>query len=169
LPLLQMQHVWTTTLNGRDGREADLIPRRHRRSASAVLTSYRFRVTELVLLAKCKCTRVSSLAPASNSMVGLFSTSTQVNDSRSAKLPHRLGVFHVSTLLPCSVSRYNRPVTVGAGFSPETGGCAMTTYVVLANWTDQGARSVKDSPRRLDAAKAALRALGGAASRGCAR
>jgi uncharacterized protein with GYD domain len=37
----------------------------------------------------------------------------------------------------------------------------MTTYVVLANWTDQGARSVKDSPRRLDAAKSALRELGG--------
>jgi uncharacterized protein with GYD domain len=37
----------------------------------------------------------------------------------------------------------------------------MTTYVVLANWTDQGARNVKDSPRRLDATKAALRQLGG--------
>ena len=37
----------------------------------------------------------------------------------------------------------------------------MTTYVVLANWTDQGARTVKESPRRLDAAKAALRDLGG--------
>jgi uncharacterized protein with GYD domain len=37
----------------------------------------------------------------------------------------------------------------------------MTTYVVLANWTDQGARNVKDSPRRLDATKAALRELGG--------
>jgi uncharacterized protein with GYD domain len=41
------------------------------------------------------------------------------------------------------------------------GGCAMTTYVVLANWTDQGARNVKDSPRRLDATKAALKELGG--------
>ena len=37
----------------------------------------------------------------------------------------------------------------------------MTTYVVLANWTDQGARNVKDSPRRLDVTKAALRELGG--------
>jgi uncharacterized protein with GYD domain len=37
----------------------------------------------------------------------------------------------------------------------------MTTYVVLANWTDQGARNVKDSPRRLDATKAALKELGG--------
>jgi uncharacterized protein with GYD domain len=32
---------------------------------------------------------------------------------------------------------------------------------MLANWTDQGARSAKDSPRRLDAAKKALRDMGG--------
>ena len=37
----------------------------------------------------------------------------------------------------------------------------MTTYVVLVNWTDQGARAVKDSPKRLDAAKKALRDMGG--------
>jgi uncharacterized protein with GYD domain len=37
----------------------------------------------------------------------------------------------------------------------------MTTYILLANWTDHGARTVKDSPRRLDTAKAALRELGG--------
>ncbi len=37
----------------------------------------------------------------------------------------------------------------------------MTTYIMLANWTDQGARSVKDSPRRLDAAKKALEEMGG--------
>jgi uncharacterized protein with GYD domain len=34
-------------------------------------------------------------------------------------------------------------------------------YVVLANWTDHGARSAKDSPRRLDAAKKALKDMGG--------
>lgn len=32
----------------------------------------------------------------------------------------------------------------------------MTTYIMLANWTEQGIKSVKDSPRRLDAAKKAL-------------
>jgi uncharacterized protein with GYD domain len=32
----------------------------------------------------------------------------------------------------------------------------MTTYVMLANWTDQGIQKVKDSPRRLDTAKKAL-------------
>jgi uncharacterized protein with GYD domain len=32
----------------------------------------------------------------------------------------------------------------------------MPTYILLANWTDQGARNVNDSPRRLDAAKKAL-------------
>ena len=37
----------------------------------------------------------------------------------------------------------------------------MSTYIMLANWTDQGARHVKDSPRRLDAAKKALEDVGG--------
>ena len=37
----------------------------------------------------------------------------------------------------------------------------MSTYIMLANWTDQGARNVKDSPRRLDAAKKALEDVGG--------
>ena len=38
----------------------------------------------------------------------------------------------------------------------------MSTYIMLANWTDQGARHVKESPRRLDAAMSALREMGGA-------
>ena len=37
----------------------------------------------------------------------------------------------------------------------------MTTYIMLANWTDQGVRNVKDSPRRLDAAKSLLEEVGG--------
>ena len=37
----------------------------------------------------------------------------------------------------------------------------MPTYVMLANWTDQGVRSAKDSPKRLDAAKKALKDMGG--------
>jgi uncharacterized protein with GYD domain len=37
----------------------------------------------------------------------------------------------------------------------------MTTYVMLANWTDQGVLKVKDSPRRLDTAKKALKDMGG--------
>src|SRR5258707_10295629 len=37
----------------------------------------------------------------------------------------------------------------------------MTTYVMLANWTDQGVQKVKDSPRRLDTAKKALKEMGG--------
>jgi uncharacterized protein with GYD domain len=37
----------------------------------------------------------------------------------------------------------------------------MSIYIMLANWTDQGARNVKDSPRRLDAAKKALEDVGG--------
>ena len=37
----------------------------------------------------------------------------------------------------------------------------MTTYIMLANWTDQGAQNVKDSPRRLDSAKRALEEMDG--------
>ncbi len=37
----------------------------------------------------------------------------------------------------------------------------MSIYIMLANWTDQGARNIKDSPRRLDAAKKALEDVGG--------
>jgi uncharacterized protein with GYD domain len=41
------------------------------------------------------------------------------------------------------------------------GEVAVPAYVMLANWTDQGARLVKDSPKRLDAAKKALVEMGG--------
>ena len=37
----------------------------------------------------------------------------------------------------------------------------MATYIMLANWTDQGIQSAKESPRRLDAAKQVLKDLGG--------
>ena len=37
----------------------------------------------------------------------------------------------------------------------------MPTYVVLVNWTDQGIRTVKESPRRLDATRKAIEAAGG--------
>lgn len=37
----------------------------------------------------------------------------------------------------------------------------MPSYVMLANWTDQGARQIKDSPRRVDSAKKALVEMGG--------
>ena len=37
----------------------------------------------------------------------------------------------------------------------------MTTYIMLANWTDQGVQHVKDSPRRLDLAKKALKEMDG--------
>jgi uncharacterized protein with GYD domain len=35
------------------------------------------------------------------------------------------------------------------------------SYIMLANWTDQGAQKIKDSPRRVDAAKRALADMGG--------
>jgi len=37
----------------------------------------------------------------------------------------------------------------------------MPTYIMLANWTDQGAQKVKESPRRVDTAKRALADMGG--------
>ena len=37
----------------------------------------------------------------------------------------------------------------------------MPTYVMLANWTDQGARQVKESPKRVETAKKALIEMGG--------
>lgn len=37
----------------------------------------------------------------------------------------------------------------------------MPTYISLINYTDQGIRNIKDSPKRLDAAKKLLKGLGG--------
>lgn len=37
----------------------------------------------------------------------------------------------------------------------------MSTYIILVDWTDQGMRQVKDSPKRIDQAKNALREMGG--------
>jgi uncharacterized protein with GYD domain len=37
----------------------------------------------------------------------------------------------------------------------------MTTYILLVNWTERGVQQVKDSPRRLDAARKMLRDMGG--------
>lgn len=43
----------------------------------------------------------------------------------------------------------------------DQGGFAVPAYVMLANWTDQGARQLKESPKRLDSAKKALTEMGG--------
>src|SRR5713101_4944345 len=37
----------------------------------------------------------------------------------------------------------------------------MATYIALVNYTDQGVKNVKDSPKRLDAAKKLIKDLGG--------
>ena len=37
----------------------------------------------------------------------------------------------------------------------------MPTFISYVNWTDQGIKNVKDAPNRFEAAKAALKALGG--------
>jgi uncharacterized protein with GYD domain len=38
---------------------------------------------------------------------------------------------------------------------------AMVTYIMLLNWTDQGIKNVKDSPKRLDAVKKLAKDMGG--------
>ena len=37
----------------------------------------------------------------------------------------------------------------------------MATYVMLLNWTDQGIKNVKESPKRLDGAKKLVKDMGG--------
>lgn len=37
----------------------------------------------------------------------------------------------------------------------------MPTYIILNNYTDQGIRAIKESPRRLDATRKAIEAAGG--------
>jgi len=37
----------------------------------------------------------------------------------------------------------------------------MTTYIILINWTEQGIRDVRASPKRLDAAKKLIGDMGG--------
>ena len=37
----------------------------------------------------------------------------------------------------------------------------MTTYIIMLNWTDQGVKNVRESPKRLDAARKALEDMGG--------
>src|ERR1700727_1075607 len=37
----------------------------------------------------------------------------------------------------------------------------MPTYVMLANWTDQGVRTVEDGPKRVDVARKSLEDMGG--------
>lgn len=37
----------------------------------------------------------------------------------------------------------------------------MPTYIMMGNWTDSGAKTSTESPKRLDAAKKALKEMGG--------
>ena len=37
----------------------------------------------------------------------------------------------------------------------------MPTYIAFGNWTDQGARAIRESPQRFDAAKRQLEEMGG--------
>jgi uncharacterized protein with GYD domain len=37
----------------------------------------------------------------------------------------------------------------------------VTTYIMLVNWTEQGVKNVRESPKRLDAARKSLADMGG--------
>jgi uncharacterized protein with GYD domain len=52
------------------------------------------------------------------------------------------------------------PAARRAGEDPK-GRSPVPTYIMLANWTDQGAREVRNSPRRVDRAKKELIDMGG--------
>jgi uncharacterized protein with GYD domain len=54
-----------------------------------------------------------------------------------------------------------RPGELIAVLRGAGGRYAMTTYIMLLNWTEQGARNVRESPKRLDAAKKQLGEMGG--------
>src|SRR5271157_3742146 len=47
------------------------------------------------------------------------------------------------------------------GATSKRGRSTVPTYIMLANWTDQGAQKAKESPRRFDTAKKALADMGG--------
>jgi uncharacterized protein with GYD domain len=44
---------------------------------------------------------------------------------------------------------------------PPTKEAVMVTYLMLLNWTDQGIKNVKDSPKRLDGVKKLAKDMGG--------
>src|SRR5262245_36491216 len=48
----------------------------------------------------------------------------------------------------------------GPRSTDQQGGFAMATYIVLANFTEQGIKNVMDSPKRSDAVKAMAQKLG---------
>jgi uncharacterized protein with GYD domain len=56
--------------------------------------------------------------------------------------------------------RAGRPM-MGLQESSQRETMIMPTYIMLANWTEQGIHTVKNSPQRLEAAKAMAAALGG--------
>src|SRR5262245_21451674 len=60
-------------------------------------------------------------------------------------------------------SRSRRPTTSKQGSATrvdQQGGFVMATYIVLANFTEQGIKNVMDSPKRSDAVKAMAQKLG---------
>jgi uncharacterized protein with GYD domain len=76
------------------------------------------------------------------------------------KFPAGPGTVTRTALLAAANSSKLRCAAAAFG-ARGPGRCAVPTYVLLANWTEQGIRGVKESPRRLDTAKKALKEMGG--------
>src|SRR6266705_6086543 len=53
------------------------------------------------------------------------------------------------------------PGREGRKTSPTSGRYAVSTYIVLINWTEKGVQQVKESPKRFEAGKKVLKDMGG--------
>jgi uncharacterized protein with GYD domain len=76
----------------------------------------------------------------------------------------RLG-FGPAIIAPFAAAVHATSTALGAGVivrpvRSRTGRKKMATYIVLVNWTSQGVRDVKESPKRLDAARELAKKLG---------
>jgi uncharacterized protein with GYD domain len=60
-----------------------------------------------------------------------------------------------------SSSRSRASLTAGSRVNAHHVRSLMATYLSLFNWTDQGIRTVKDSPKRLESTRKALKKMGG--------
>ena len=60
-----------------------------------------------------------------------------------------------------SSSRSRASLTEGIQVNAHHVRSPMATYLSLFNWTDQGIRTVKDSPKRLESTRKALKKVGG--------
>jgi uncharacterized protein with GYD domain len=64
-------------------------------------------------------------------------------------------------MLAASHDRARPKIGVTLARTQKYGRCSMPTFMCFLNWTDQGARAVKDASKRYEASKALIAKLGG--------